>query len=168
MKTGGRGSWRRKVKKAQKNGNQNGIKVWLAAQRLGCREFGELDSASIIIQGSEEAISFQKPELAFNMHANTYVIKGKAEKKPIVEVLTDLISGMDLSGLKKPAEEAKDDLGDVPADIDFSKTEEAKDDLGDVPADIDFSKTEEAKDDLGDVPADIDFSKTEEEKPASE
>ena len=126
MKTGGRGSWRRKAKKTQKNGNQNGLKVWLAAQRLGCREFGELDSASIILQGSDEALSFQKPELAFNMHANTYAIMGKVEKKPIVEVLTDLISSIDLSGLKKSAEEAKDDLGDVPADIDFSKTEEEK------------------------------------------
>ncbi|KAH0791701.1 putative transcription factor 3b [Histomonas meleagridis] len=124
MKTGGRGSWRRKTKKTQKNGNQNGLKVWLAAQRLGCREFGELDSASIILQGSEEALSFQKPELAFNMHANTYAIMGKVEKKPIVEVLTDLISGMNLSGLNKKAEEENNDLGDVPEDVDFSKTEE--------------------------------------------
>ena len=126
MKTGGRGSWRRKAKKTQKNGNQNGLKVWLAAQRLGCREFGELDSASIILQGSEEALSFQKPELAFNMHANTYAIMGKVEKKPIAEVLTDLISSIDLSKIKLPAEEAKDDLGDVPEDVDFSKAEEEK------------------------------------------
>ena len=65
-------------------------------------------------------------ELAFNMHANAYAIMGKVEKKPIVEVLTDLISSIDLSGLKKPTEEAKDDLGDVPADIALSKAEEEK------------------------------------------
>lgn len=125
MKTGGKGSWRRKTKKTQNGGNQNGLKVWLAAQRLGCRDFGELDTASMIIQGSEEALSFKQPELAFNMHANTYAIMGKPEKKSITEVLTDLIMGMNFKGAEKKAEtEEKDDLGDVPENVDFSKTEE--------------------------------------------
>ena len=124
-KTGGKGSWRRKTKKTQHGGNQDGLKVWLAAQRLVCRDFGELDSVSMIIQGSDEALSFKQPELAFNTHANTFAIMGKAEKKTITEVLTDLISGMNFGSIKKGEEEHKEDeLGDVPADVDFSKAEE--------------------------------------------
>lgn len=127
-KTGGKGSWRRKTKKTQRGGNQDGLKVWLAAQRLGCRDFGELDSVSMIIQGSDDALYFKQPELAFDMRANTYVVMGKAEKKTITEVLTDLISGMNFGGNIKKAEgeNKEDELGDVPADVDFSKAEEEK------------------------------------------
>lgn len=129
-KTGGHGSWRRKAKKVSKNGNQEGQKVWLQAQRLGCREFGEIDSASIITENKDEAFSFQKPTLAFNMNANTYVLMGQAEKKKVADVITDLISNIDFSKFRKdaPADGAENDLGDVPADVDFSKPEEEKKD----------------------------------------
>ena len=125
-KTGGHGSWRRKTKKVSKNGNQEGQKVWLAAQRMGCREFGEIDSASIIIQGQDEAFSFSKPHLCFNMNANTYCLLGAPEKKKMVEVLTDLISSMDLSKFKKDdskEDDKENDLGEVPENVDFSKPE---------------------------------------------
>ena len=120
-RVGGKGSWRRKVKKAPSQ-SQEGEKLWVAAQRAGCRDIGEIDSASMIIAGREQALYFSKPELAVDMKANTYVIHGKPQDKPIVEVLTDLLSGIDLSKGKK-AEEGKEDLGDIPENVDFSKAE---------------------------------------------
>ena len=90
----------------------------MACARQGCREFGELDTASIILKDAEDALAFTKPELAFNMHANTYVLKGTAEKKPVAEVFTDLLSSLDLSKFAKKAEEG-DDLG-VSEDVNFA------------------------------------------------
>ena len=121
-KTGGKGSWRRKVKKVTSQ-NQEADKLWLQAQRAGCRDIGEIDSATMIVSGQEQALSFTKPELAIEMRANTYVLRGKHEMKPISEVLQDLISGIDLSKLGK-AEGAEDkEIGDVDG-VDFSAPKE--------------------------------------------
>ena len=123
VRTGGKGSWRRKTKKAPST-NQEADKLWLAAQRAGCRDIGEIDNASMIIAGSEQALSFTKPVLAIDMRANTYVLRGKAEKKPISDVLKDLIQGIDFSKFGKD-EKKDEELGDV-EDVDFSKAEEDK------------------------------------------
>ena len=121
QKTGGKGSWRRKTKKTQ-SASQEADKLWLAAQRQGCRDIGEIDSATMIIAGKEDALSFQNPELALDMRANTYVLHGKAQNKPLVEVIQDMLPGLDL---KKKDGEKKEELGDV-ENVDFSKTEEKK------------------------------------------
>lgn len=120
QRTGGKGSWRRKVKKTNSSASE-GDKVWLAAQRLGCRDIGEIDTASMIIAGEKEALSFAKPSLAIDMRANTYVLHGKAEKKPISEVFTEMLSGIDFS--KFGGDKKDDELGDV-ENVDFSKPEE--------------------------------------------
>lgn len=124
-KTGGHGSWRRKTKKVSKNNNQEGQKVWLQAQRLGCRDLGEIDNASIMLTGEEEALSFSKPQLSFNMHANTYCLMGTPEKKKMADVITDFISSIDFSKFAKDKKEEgkENDLGDVPENVDFSKPE---------------------------------------------
>ena len=123
-KVGGKGSWRRKTKKTPSQ-NQEADKLWLACQRAGCRDIGEIDSASMIIAGQEQAVSFSKPELAIDMRANTYVLRGKAEKKPMAEVFTELIQSV-AANLPKPKDgEKKEELGDV-ENVDFSKPEEEK------------------------------------------
>lgn len=124
-RTGGKGSWRRKTKKVNAGGNQEGEKLWMACARQGCREFGELDTASIILKDSEDALAFTKPELAFNMHANTYVLKGTPAKKPLAEVFQDLISAMDLSKFAPKKGEEGDDLG-VSEDVNFAAEEGEK------------------------------------------
>jgi nascent polypeptide-associated complex subunit beta len=129
-KTGGKGSWRRKEKKVKKGGNVEGSKLWQAAQRLGCRAFGALDSASFIYGAQEEALSFDKPELAFEMRANTFLLQGTGVKKPMVEILQDLVSTLDLSKRVKGAADGEGE-GDAEAKGD-------DDDLG-VPTDVDFA-----------------------------
>lgn len=117
-RVGGKGTWRRKGKKVS-NQNQEADKLWLACQRAGCRDIGEIDSASMVIAKEDNALSFTKPELAVDMRANTYVLKGKPEKKPVAEVLTELLQGIDFSKLAKKDES----LGDV-ENVDFSKPAE--------------------------------------------
>lgn len=128
-RTGGKGSWRRKAKKTPKGGNQEGQKVWAAALRSGCRNFGELDTASFIFTEGEEALHFNKPQLALDMRSNTFVLMGQGEKKKVSEVLQDMIAGLDFTKLlqsaKKEGGEEKDDIGEVPEDVDFSKPEES-------------------------------------------
>lgn len=81
----------------------------------------------MIVEGQEEAVFFSKPQLALDMRSNTFVLMGTAEKKPIQEVLQELLSSIDFSKFAKKAEKeegAADDLGDVPEDVDFSKPAE--------------------------------------------
>jgi stalled ribosome alternative rescue factor ArfA len=132
-KTGGKGSWRRKEKKVKKGGNVEGTKLWQAATRLGCRAFGQLDSVSILFHGQDEALSFDKPELLFDMRANTFIIQGTAVKKPMIEVVQELVSSLDLSKLKGTGDStpvatpAEDDDG-IPTDVDFAAPAEGTDD----------------------------------------
>lgn len=127
-RTGGKGSWRRKAKRIPAGGNQQGQKVWQAALRAGCRNFGDLDSAAMLFGNDEEALHFAKPELALDMRSNTFVLMGKPEKKSVSEVFTDFLSSFDFSKLAKAEKkegEEKDDLGDVPENVDFAKPEES-------------------------------------------
>lgn len=129
VRTGGKGSWRRKAKKTPKGGNHEGQKVWAAALRSGCREFGELDAASMMIEGQDEALFFEKPQLALDMRSNTFVLMGAPQKKPMAEVLQELIMQLGAFTGQKPAEKtegATDDIGDVPEDVDFSKPAEGE------------------------------------------
>jgi nascent polypeptide-associated complex subunit beta len=134
-KVGGKGSWRRKDKKVAKGANLEGQKVWATAIRLGCRQFGQLDSALMTIDGSDEAYCFTKPELALEMRANTFVLQGVPVKKPISEFLQELLSGLELAKAK-PGEGGEAKEGE-------EKPEAAADDLGDIPEDIDFAKEPE-------------------------
>lgn len=122
-KTGNKGSWRRKVKKTATGANAEGEKVWAAAQRLGCHNIGDIDTASIITVGDDQAIAFDHPELAIEMRANTYVLHGEPKKKPIAEVLADMLKGINIPTSGKEGEEA-DDLGEEVGDVDFAKAEE--------------------------------------------
>ena len=121
-KTGGKGSWRRKAKRVSK-GSQEGQKVWFAAQRLGCRDIGEIDTAAILVN-QEDALSFSKPSLLINMNAHTYCLMGNPEKKKFVDVLTDFLSSFDFAKSKPKDEQHADDLGEIPENVDFSKPEE--------------------------------------------
>jgi hypothetical protein len=109
-----------------------GQKVWASALRLGCRQFGQLDSAAIIISGVDEAIHFAKPELVLDMRSNTYVLQGNPEKKPMVEVLQELFASFNMSkadskegATEEKPEEGGDDLGDIPDGIDFAAADGA-------------------------------------------
>jgi stalled ribosome alternative rescue factor ArfA len=143
-KTGGKGSWRRKEKKVKKGGNVEGTKLWQAATRLGCRAFGALDSVSILFAGQDEALSFDKPELLFDMRANTFIIQGTAVKKPMIEVVQELVSSLDFSKLKDSADStaagaaapAEDDDG-IPTDVDFAAPTEGTDDAAQDVAQVD-------------------------------
>jgi nascent polypeptide-associated complex subunit beta len=130
-KTGGKGSWRRKGKKVSTTGNLEGQKVWATALRLGCRQFGQLDSASMLISGEDDALHFTKPELVLDMRSNTYILQGTPAKKPMVEVLQELFASFDPSKVDKEhgaaeekPDEGGDDLGDIPDGIDFAAADE--------------------------------------------
>ena len=128
MKTGGKGSWRRKAKKTGNQANQAADKLWLAAQRAGCRDIGQIDSASIICAAEKDALSFNKPELALDMRANTYLLKGKPEKKPMAEILTEMLQSIAGGRFAQAAEDAKNELGDTENVEDFTKVEDEKKD----------------------------------------
>lgn len=123
-RVGGKGSWRRKGKKQPHGDALEAQKVWAAAQRLINGRVFPLDNVTMLLKDQEKAKSFNKPELLCDTRANTYIIHGKAEEKPMADVLQDLISGIDFSKFK--GKEEKDELNDVPADVDFSNPEGQK------------------------------------------
>jgi nascent polypeptide-associated complex subunit beta len=88
-----------------------------------------------MLQAGTDAIYLPKPDLLCDTRANTYVLKGKAEKKPISEVLQELFASLDIphaKGESAPADEA-DDLGDIPAGTDFANPDaDAKEPVADA------------------------------------
>ena len=126
-RTGGKGSWRRKGKKQPHGDNLEAQKVWAAARRLINNRIFQLDGAAILFDNqTDKAKAFTKPELLCDQRANTYILHGKAEDKPLTEVIQELLAGMDISKFAQNKEDKEDDLGEVPENLDFSKTEEQK------------------------------------------
>jgi nascent polypeptide-associated complex subunit beta len=142
-KTGGKGSFRRPQKRVAQSSAAEGEKVWQAALRQGCRNLGDVDSITMILDGQTDALSFKKAELAMDMKANTYVIKGTPEKKPLADVVQDMFANIDMSKFKKDKDE--NDLGDDIENVDFANPDAA------APPPTNEAAAEEPKEDLNQV-----------------
>jgi hypothetical protein len=64
-----------------------------------------MSSAAILFQGSAEALSFEKPEVLTNAQGNTYALRGKTEKVPLVRVFGEMLAGIDVEKYRKPQPE---------------------------------------------------------------
>lgn len=107
QKVGGKGSFRRKVKRVV---DEPGGKLWTACSSARCRSCGFIDKC-LFMCSADFGYSFSKPEMLVNVDANTYVIRGTPEKKQLPELLNDFLP-RDMR--RPPKEEAKtDDLGNV-------------------------------------------------------
>jgi nascent polypeptide-associated complex subunit beta len=124
--TGGKGSVRRKKKVATRTtGAQTDAKLTAALKKLGATNIPGIEEVNLFKEDGK-VIHFVNPKVQASIQANTYIISGPSETKPLQDLLPSIVSqlGMDnLSQLKSLAEAAgaggapqlvDDDDDDVP------------------------------------------------------
>mmetsp|Transcript_13524 Transcript_13524/g.19954 ORF Transcript_13524/g.19954 Transcript_13524/m.19954 type:complete len:165 (+) Transcript_13524:123-617(+) len=125
--TGGKGSVRRKKKVASRSsGAQSDAKLSAALKKLGATNIPGIEEVNLFKEDGK-VIHFVNPKVQASIAANTYIISGPSETKPLQELLPSIVSqlGMDnLSQLKNLAEQAGGPGAAVPG---------ADDDDDDVP-----------------------------------
>eukprot|EP00548_Thalassiothrix_antarctica_P009500 CAMPEP_0194156224 /NCGR_PEP_ID=MMETSP0152-20130528/67495_1 /TAXON_ID=1049557 /ORGANISM="Thalassiothrix antarctica, Strain L6-D1" /LENGTH=163 /DNA_ID=CAMNT_0038863737 /DNA_START=104 /DNA_END=595 /DNA_ORIENTATION=- len=115
--TGGKGSVRRKKKVATRSsGAQSDAKLSAALKKLGATNIPGIEEVNLFKEDGK-VIHFVNPKVQASIAANTYIISGPSETKPLQELLPNIVSqlGMDnLSQLKTLAEQAGGAAGAPP------------------------------------------------------
>ena len=118
VRTGGKGSVRRKKKNIRKSSNANDQKLEQTLKKLNVRPIPEIEEANFFMD-DKTVMRFTKPEVKHNMNANTIIVKGAHEQKPLQEVLPliyDQLGKDQLGLLKELAEQYQQKEGEVKSD----------------------------------------------------
>jgi len=126
VSTGGKGTVRRKKKVASRSSAaQSDVKLGAALKKLGATNIPGIEEVNFFKEDGK-VIHFVNPKVQASIAANTYIISGPSETKPLQELLPSIVSqlGMDnLSQLQSIAQSAQasgavveeeDDDDDVP------------------------------------------------------
>lgn len=125
VRTGGKGSVRRKKKTVRKNLSHDDKRLTNTLKRLNVRDIPAIEEVNLF-KDDGTVIHFASPKVQASIAANTYVVSGNAENKKLQELLPGIISQLgpdNLEHLKKiyssysnepEAKAADDDDDDVP------------------------------------------------------
>mmetsp|Transcript_5457 Transcript_5457/g.12872 ORF Transcript_5457/g.12872 Transcript_5457/m.12872 type:complete len:166 (+) Transcript_5457:299-796(+) len=115
--TGGKGSVRRKKKVASRSAAaQSDAKLGTTLKKLGATNIPGIEEVNLFKEDGK-VIHFVNPKVQASIGANTYIISGPSETKPLQELLPSIVSqlGMDnLSQLQSMAAQAGVAPGGVP------------------------------------------------------
>lgn len=95
--TGGKGSVRRKKKVASRsNSAQSDAKLGTTLKKLGATNIPGIEEVNFFKEDGK-VINFKNPKVQAAIAANTYIISGPSETKPLQELLPGIVSqlGMD-------------------------------------------------------------------------
>lgn len=99
---GGKGSQRRKVKAKHTGGGMDDKKLQGQLKRLGVNQIPGIEEVNMF-KDDNTVINFTNPKVQANIAANTYVISGGNETKPISELTPQLLQQMGPEGMMKLA-----------------------------------------------------------------
>uniref|UniRef100_A0A7S1D982 Nascent polypeptide-associated complex subunit beta n=1 Tax=Cyclophora tenuis TaxID=216820 RepID=A0A7S1D982_CYCTE len=107
--TGGKGTVRRKKKAATRSSAaQSDVKLGAALKKLGATNIPGIEEVNLFLEDGK-VIHFVHPKVQASIAANTYIISGPSETKPLQDLLPSIVSqlGMDnLSQLQSLAAQA--------------------------------------------------------------
>uniref|UniRef100_A0A6U9QP08 Nascent polypeptide-associated complex subunit beta n=1 Tax=Picocystis salinarum TaxID=88271 RepID=A0A6U9QP08_9CHLO len=106
VRTGGKGSVRRKKKAVHKSSGNDDKKLQSALKRIGVSTIPGIEEVNIFKE--EEVISFSNPKVQASLAANTFVVSGPSQTKSMAEVLPDFMSQLspaELAQLKQMAQQ---------------------------------------------------------------
>jgi nascent polypeptide-associated complex subunit beta len=133
VSTGGKGSVRRKKKVASRSGAaQSDAKLSTTLKKLGANNIPGIEEVNFFKEDGK-VIHFKNPKVQASITANTYIISGPSETKPLQELLPNIVSqlGMDnLSALQNLAQGAA--AANAPNSIPEGNEEEDDDDVPDL------------------------------------
>lgn len=116
--TGGKGTVRRKKKAVSRSGSaQSDAKLSTTLKKLGATNIPGIEEVNLFKEDGK-VIHFVNPKVQASIAANTYIISGVSETKPLQELLPSIVSqlGMDnLSQLQSMAQAAGAGAGGVEA-----------------------------------------------------
>lgn len=99
VRTGGRGTVRRKKRAANKSSNSDDKKLQVSLKRLGVSAIPSIEEVNLFME-DESIVHFKKPKVQASIAANTYVISGPHETKQLADLLPDIISQLDTEHLQ--------------------------------------------------------------------
>ena len=117
--TGGKGTVRRKKKAASRSSAaQTDVKLSAALKKLGATNIPGIEEVNFFKEDGK-VIHFVNPKVQASIAANTYIISGHSETKPLQELLPSIVSQLgvnDFSQLQQVAQQAAaGGVGAVPA-----------------------------------------------------
>ena len=95
--TGGKGTVRRKKKASSRGGGaQSDVKLTAALKKLGATNIPGIEEVNLFKEDGK-VIHFVNPKVQASIQANTYIISGPSDTKPLQELLPSIVSqlGMD-------------------------------------------------------------------------
>merc|ERR1712071_352529 len=104
VRTGGRGSVRRKKKAVHKTTSTDDKRLQNTLKRLGVNTIPGIEEVNIF--KDETVIHFTNPKVQASIAANTYVVSGPSQTKKLQDLLPGIISQLgpdNLASLKKMA-----------------------------------------------------------------
>merc|ERR1712176_1456024 len=135
--TGGKGSVRRKKKVASRSAAaQSDAKLSTTLKKLGATNIPGIEEVNLFKEDGK-VIHFVNPKVQASIAANTYIISGPSETKPLQDLLPSIVSqlGMDnLSQLKTLAQGAGGPgvAGGAPPTVQEGNEEDDDDDVPDL------------------------------------
>lgn len=118
--TGGKGAVRRKKKSSARSSSaQSDAKLTGALKKLGATNIPGVEEINLF-KDDGNVIHFVNPKLQASIGANTFIVSGASETKPLQELLPSIVSqlGMDNIAQLQQAMAAQGMGGDVPAGAD--------------------------------------------------
>mmetsp|Transcript_24157 Transcript_24157/g.36712 ORF Transcript_24157/g.36712 Transcript_24157/m.36712 type:complete len:173 (-) Transcript_24157:235-753(-) len=95
--TGGKGAARRKKKAASRSSSaQSDVKLSAALKKLGATNIPAIEEVNLFKEDGK-VIHFVNPKVQASIQANTYIVSGPSDTKPLQELLPSIVSqlGMD-------------------------------------------------------------------------
>jgi len=102
VRTGGKGSVRRKKKAAHKNAPTDDKRLQATLKRIGVNTLPNIEEVNIFRDGGDKIIHFSAPSVQAAVGANTFVIGGSSALKDLQDMLpeiADQLSQADLQAL---------------------------------------------------------------------
>eukprot|EP00542_Grammatophora_oceanica_P009364 CAMPEP_0194027198 /NCGR_PEP_ID=MMETSP0009_2-20130614/1385_1 /TAXON_ID=210454 /ORGANISM="Grammatophora oceanica, Strain CCMP 410" /LENGTH=169 /DNA_ID=CAMNT_0038666167 /DNA_START=214 /DNA_END=723 /DNA_ORIENTATION=- len=99
--TGGKGSVRRKKKVANRSSAaQSDAKLTTALKKLGATNIPGIEEVNFFKEDGK-VIHFVNPKVQASIAANTYIISGPSETKPLQELLPNIVSQLGMDNLSQ-------------------------------------------------------------------
>jgi nascent polypeptide-associated complex subunit beta len=99
--TGGKGTVRRKKKVTSRNAAaQSDVKLSAALKKLGATNIPGIEEVNIFKEDGK-VIHFVNPKVQASIAANTYIISGNNETKPLQELLPSIVNQLGMDSLSQ-------------------------------------------------------------------
>ena len=98
--TGGKGTVRRKKKVAQKGAAQSDAKLGTTLKKLGATNIPGIEEVNLFKEDGN-VIHFVNPKVQAAIAANTYVISGPSDTKPLQDLLPSIVSQLGMDNLSQ-------------------------------------------------------------------